>query len=134
MKIFSHEVIQKQWASIDYRKNMSVIALVQKGGHQEIIGIASYAMDEPDRAEVAFVVREDYQGKGVASFLLDILEKIARENDYKGFSATVLRENQTMIHIFKKKYPNAKISASSGSDIQILMDFEDIKHDKLNEQ
>ena len=127
MKIFSHEVIQKQWASIDYRKNMSVIGLVQKGGHQEIIAIASYAMDEPDRAEVAFVVREDYQGRGVASFLLDILEKIARENNYKGFSATVLRENPTMIHIFKKKYPNAKISASSGSDVEIIMDFADVK-------
>ncbi|MBU1712438.1 MAG: GNAT family N-acetyltransferase [Proteobacteria bacterium] len=134
MKIFSHEVIQKQWASIDYRKNMSVIGLVQKGGHQEIIGIASYAMDEPERAEVAFVVREDYQGKGVASFLLDILEKIARENNYKGFSATVLRENPTMIHIFKKKYPNAKISASSGSDVQIIMDFADVKHDQIKEQ
>jgi len=134
MKIFSHEVIQKQWASIDYRKNMSVIGLVQKGGHQEIVAIASYAMDEPDRAEVAFVVREDYQGKGVASFLLDILEKIARENNYKGFSATVLRENPTMIHIFKKKYPDAKISASSGSDVEIIMDFADVKHDKIEEQ
>jgi acyl-CoA hydrolase/GNAT superfamily N-acetyltransferase len=130
MKIFSHEVVQKQWACIDYRKNMSVIGLVQKGGHQEIVAIGSYAMDEPDRAEVAFVVREDYQGRGIASFLLDILEKIARENDYKGFSATVLRENQPMIHIFKKKYPNAKTSASSGSDIQILMDFEDVKPEK----
>lgn len=134
MKIFSHEVVQKQWASIDYRKNMSVIGLVQKGGHQEIIAIASYAMEEPERAEVAFVVQEDYQGKGVASFLLDILEKIARENNYKGFSATVLRENPTMIHIFKKKYPNAKISASSGSDVQILMDFADVKHDPIKKQ
>ncbi len=134
MKIFSHEVIQRQWASIDYRKNMSVIGVVQKGGHQEIIAIASYAMEEPERAEVAFVVHEDYQGKGVASFLLDILEKIAKENNYKSFSATVLRENPTMIHIFQKKYPNAKISASGGNDVQILMDFADVKHDPIKKQ
>jgi len=134
MKIFSHEVVQKQWASIDYRKNMSVIGLVQKGGHQEIIAIASYAMDEPERAEVAFVVHEDYQGKGVASFLLDILEKIAMENNYKGFSATVLRENPAMIHIFKKKYPNARMSTISGSDVQIFMDFADLKHDQAKKQ
>lgn len=126
MKIFSHEVIQNQWARIDYRKNMSVIGLVQKGGHQEIIAIASYAMDEPERAEIAFVVREDFHGMGIASYLLEILEKIARENNYKGFSATVLRENSTMIHIFRKRYPNAKILPSSGSDIHILMDFEDV--------
>jgi len=127
MKIFSHEVIQKQWARIDYRKNMSVVGLVQKSGHQEIIGIASYAMDEPERAEIAFVVREDYHGMGIASYLLEILEKIARENNYKGFSATVLRENSAMIHIFRKKYPDAKILPSSGSDIHILMDFNDVR-------
>ena len=127
MKIFSHEVIQKQWARIDYRKNMSVIGLVQKGGHQEIIAIASYAMDEPERAEIAFVVREDFHGMGIASYLLEILEKIARENNYKGFSATVLRENSAMIHIFRKRYPDAKILPSSGSDIHILMDFDDVR-------
>ncbi|MDP3285056.1 MAG: GNAT family N-acetyltransferase [Desulfobacterales bacterium] len=129
MKIFSHEVIQKQWARIDYRKNMSVIGLVQKGGHQEIIAIASYAMDEPERAEIAFVVREDFHGMGIASYLLEILEKIARENNYKGFSATVLRENSAMIHIFRKRYPGAKILPSSGSDIHILMDFDDVRQD-----
>ncbi|MDQ1331751.1 MAG: hypothetical protein QG578_2019 [Thermodesulfobacteriota bacterium] len=127
MKIFSHEVIQKQWARIDYRKNMSVIGLVQKAGHQEIIAIASYAMDEPETAEVAFVVREDYHGMGIASYLLEILEKIAKENEYKSFSATVLRENTAMIHIFRKRYPNAKISQSSGSDIHILMNFDDAR-------
>ncbi len=34
MKIFSHEVAQRQWASVDYRKNMSVIGLVQTKGRQ----------------------------------------------------------------------------------------------------
>jgi GNAT superfamily N-acetyltransferase len=36
------------------------------------------------------VVREDFQGQGVGSHLLEILEKIARENDYRGFTASVL--------------------------------------------
>ncbi|MBW1867470.1 MAG: GNAT family N-acetyltransferase, partial [Deltaproteobacteria bacterium] len=125
MKMFSHEVIQKQWANVDYRKNMSIIGLVQKGGHKEIMAIASYAMETEEKAEVAFVVREDFQGAGVASYLLGMLEDIARENSYKEFSATVLRENPAMIHVFKKRYPSAKTSLSGGSDISILMDFED---------
>ncbi len=125
MKLFSHAVIQKQWASIDYRKNMSIIGLVQKGGHKEIMAIASYAMETEEKAEVAFVVREDFQGSGVATYLLGVLENIARENNYKQFSAMVLRENSAMIHVFKKRYPHAKTSLSGGSDISILMDFED---------
>ena len=125
MKLFSHEVIQKQWASVDYRKNMSIIGQVQKAGHKEIMAIASYAMETEEKAEVAFVIREDFQGAGVATYLLGVLENIARENNYKQFSATVLRENSAMIHVFKKRYPNAKTSLSGGSDISILMDFDD---------
>lgn len=125
MRSFSHEVVQKHWASVDYHKNMSIIGLVQKGGHKEIIAIGTYAYEHDQQAEIAFVVREDYQGMGVASYLLAVLEKIARENQYFRFSATVLRENTAMIKVFKKRYPNLKISAQNGSDILIIMDFAD---------
>jgi len=123
MRTFSHEVVQKQWSSVDYHKNMSIIGLVQKGGHKEIMAIGSYAQDSNDRAEVAFVVREDFQKKGIASYLLEILEKIARENHYNSFCATVLRENSAMIGVFKKRFPKAKISSSGGSELKIEMVF-----------
>ncbi len=123
MRTFSHEVVQKQWSSVDYHKNMSILGLVQKGGHKEIMAIGSYAQDSDDRAEVAFVVREDFQSRGIASYLLEILEKIARENHYNGFCATVLRENSAMISVFKKRFPQAKISSSGGSDLKIEMEF-----------
>ncbi|MFZ7126788.1 MAG: GNAT family N-acetyltransferase [Desulfobacterales bacterium] len=125
MKLFSHEVVQKQWASVDYRKNMSIIGLVQKGGHQEIVAIGTYAQETEERAEVAFVVREDYQNMGIASYLLKTLEEIARENDYRYFSASVLRENSSMVRVFKKRYPKASVTTGDGADLTILMDFED---------
>jgi acyl-CoA hydrolase/GNAT superfamily N-acetyltransferase len=125
MKLFSHEVVQQQWASVDYRKNMSMIGLVRIGGHQEIIAIGSYADESDTKAEIAFVVREDFQGMGIASYLLAGLERIAKENNFKSFSATVLRENTAMLHVFKKRYPNAKTSVSGGSDVTLHMDFDD---------
>jgi GNAT superfamily N-acetyltransferase len=88
------------------------------------MAIGSYA-DDGDRAEVAFVVREDFQNMGVASRLLSLLEPIAKENAYQGFNATVLRENAAMIQVFKKRYPNAKISIGEDSDVSIVMDFSD---------
>ena len=123
MRSFSHEVVQRHWANVDYRKNMSIIGLVQKGGHKEIMAIGSYAMEDEKRAEVAFVVREDFQGLGVASYLLQMLEEIAKENGYHEFSAAVLRENSAMLHVFQKRYPNAKMSVS-GTEILIRMDLE----------
>ncbi len=124
MKLFSHEIAQKQWASVDYRKNISLVGLLQRRGHKEIVAIGSYASADKDMAEVAFVVREDMQGMGIATYLLGILESIARENDYKGFEATVLRENKSMIHVFKKKYPDVKISNSGGGEVMLRMNFE----------
>lgn len=125
MKLFSHEVIQKQYASVDYRKSMSLIGMTQKRGHKEIVGIGSYAPADEKMAEVAFVVREDLQGQGIASILLEKLESIAQENDYEGFVATVLRENQAMIQVFKKRYPGAEITMGGGGEISIVMNFKE---------
>ncbi|MGD8257240.1 MAG: GNAT family N-acetyltransferase [Desulfobacterales bacterium] len=123
MRIFSHEMAQKQWSNVDYRKNMSIIGLTQHHGHKEIMAIGSYAEEDEHRAEVAFVVREDFQSLGVGSYLLEVLEKIAKENSFTSFSAAVLRENSAMLKVFKKRYPQAIIEANSGSDIKIIMDF-----------
>lgn len=131
MDLFTHEVAQQQWSQIDYRKNMTLIGLVPKGGDKEIIAVGSYGEGDGDgvNAEAAFVIREDFQKMGIASYLLDELEKIAIENGYKGFAASVLKENSVMIHVFKKRYPHAKVTLSPGDEYRIQMDFYDaIEH------
>jgi acyl-CoA hydrolase/RimJ/RimL family protein N-acetyltransferase len=127
MRTFSHEIVQKHWASVDYHKNMSIVGLVQKGGHKEIVAIGSYAYDREQVAEIAFVVREDYQSMGIASYLLAVLEQIAKQNNYTRFQASVLRENSAMIKVFKKRYPDLKISTQSGNEVLIEMDLSDSK-------
>jgi ribosomal protein S18 acetylase RimI-like enzyme len=100
-----------------------MIGLVQRGGHQEIVAIGTYAQEDDTSAEVAFVVREDFQGMGIASYLLEILEGIAKENDYERFTATVLQDNQAMLSVFKKRYPQAKLHVTGGNEITATMDF-----------
>ena len=124
MKLFSHEMAQQQWASVDYRKNISLVGLVQSRGHKEIVAIGSYADDESGRAEVAFVVREDFQGMGISSLMLSQLETIALENGFKGFTATVLQENAAMLHVFHKHYPDLKTNNSGGNELLVIMDFD----------
>jgi GNAT superfamily N-acetyltransferase len=117
-------VVQKQWASVDYRKNMTIIGLGPKGGYKEIVAVGSYAAtDRKGWAEVAFVTRENYQRLGMASYLLGSLEKIARENGYRGFTATVLRDNIPMITVFEKRYPHAVTSVEPGGEVVIDMEF-----------
>lgn len=106
-RLFSHEVLQKQWSRVDYRNNMTVVGIIRENENPMIVAIGSYARMNETMAEVAFVVREDFQGMGVGSYLLEMLEAIARENGIQKFWATVLQENKPMMTVFKKRYPNA---------------------------
>jgi len=128
-KIFSHEMIQGEYSAIDYRKNMFLIGMAQKKRHQEIIAVGTYMDMGDDIAEVAFVTREDFQGVGIASYLLRKLEHIARNNGFKGFYATTLEENKSMTHVFTKCYPHVKIRHGSG-EIAFFMPFDDPETDE----
>ncbi len=123
-KIFGHQEVQNELASVDYHQNMTLIGLMVQGGHKEIMAVASYAQeDNPALAEVAFVVGEKFQGLGVASIMMDQLEKIARKNGLTGFTAIVLRENMAMQHVFKRKYPNLKMQ-DTGTEVNFIMMFD----------
>jgi acyl-CoA hydrolase/GNAT superfamily N-acetyltransferase len=124
MRLFSHEVVQEQWAEVDYHDNMSLIGWVQKEGHDEVMAIGSYAQEKDGYAEVAFVVHDDFQGQGVATRMLEYLEQIAKENSFVGFTATVLDENQAMLNVFTKRYPHAALAPSLGGDVLISMPFD----------
>jgi len=123
-KVFSRDMLQKQWADVDYKKNMTLIGLMQIGKRKQIAAIGSYAEAENDIAEVAFLVKEELHGMGIASKLLEILETIAKKNGYKSFVATVLAENKKMIKVFRKRYPDAKLLRSGGGEVEIEMVFD----------
>ncbi|MBF0231963.1 MAG: GNAT family N-acetyltransferase [Desulfamplus sp.] len=133
--IFSRKMAQEHLANMDYRNFISLIGMVRNKANNEIVAIGSYAVHEHSQdsvdsednnknwAEVAFVVREDFQGQGIAVYLLKELEKIASKNGYTGFYASVLSENRTMMRVFQKCYPDLSISPKNG-EIDIIMKFD----------
>jgi len=123
-KVFSREMLQRQWADVDYRRNMTIIGLMQFGKQKRIVAIGSYADAGDDTAEAAFLVKEELHGMGVGSYLLEILENIAKENKYKRFTASVLVENNKMKKVFKKRYPNAKFERAGGGELEVTMEFD----------
>ncbi len=123
MRLFSHEIVQQQWAEVDYHENMSLVGRVQKGGHNEVMAIGSYAQEKDGYAEVAFVVHDDFHGQGIASRMLEYLEQIARENNFVGFVATVFDDNQAMLNVFQKRYPQAELTSNLSGEINISMPF-----------
>jgi len=122
VSIFSHKMAQEHWANLDYRKNISLIGLIRVKGNTEIIAIATYAAIDDKSAEVSFVVREDYQGMGVSTYLLQELEGVAIKNGYCRFEAYMLEENRKMQHVFFRRYPQARQKAIK-NEIHLVMDF-----------
>jgi GNAT superfamily N-acetyltransferase len=65
-------------------------------------------------AEVAFVVADAHQGRGIGSILLEHLAAAARERGIKRFVAEVLAENSRMVRVFTDAGYSAKYEYDSG--------------------
>ena len=101
---------------IDYRNDIAIVATVPEAHGEDIIAIGRYYLDEKTNlAEVAFVVHDKWQNKGIGSFLLDYLATIARRNGISGFTAEVLRANKAMQRVIQKsKY---KVTSAPSEDV-----------------
>jgi hypothetical protein len=64
------QMAQDHWANLDYRKNRSLAGVVRNKGDNEIMAMGTYTEVDADHAEVAFMVREDSKGLGIASYIL----------------------------------------------------------------
>jgi acyl-CoA hydrolase len=97
---FPHRDIQ-QLTNIDYKNNLAIVGVVPGVSGEEIVAIAQYFLDpKTHAAEVAFLVQDEWQQKGMGTFLLDYITKIARQRGVKRFYAKVLPNNRPMLAIF----------------------------------
>lgn len=97
---FTHRQIQ-DFVYIDHRKDVAIVGVVPEAHGEDIVAVGRYYLDtDTNRAEVAFVVHDDWQNKRLGSFVFSFLAGIAKRNGITGFTAEVLRENQRMQTIF----------------------------------
>ncbi|WP_435600323.1 bifunctional acetate--CoA ligase family protein/GNAT family N-acetyltransferase [Streptomyces sp. C10-9-1] len=76
-----------------------------------------------DSAEVAFLVQDAHQGRGVASALLEHIAAVARERDIRRFTAEVLPANTKMIKVFRDAGYTQRRSFEDGS-VHLTLDLE----------
>ena len=86
---------------IDFRNHVALAALAQEDGRTAIVGGGRYIVFEHGRAEMAFVVIDNWQGRGIGSVLLRHLIGLAR-NAGLHEAAEVLPENAAMLKVFGK--------------------------------
>jgi acyl-CoA hydrolase/GNAT superfamily N-acetyltransferase len=96
-----HERLQ-EFVAVDYSKEMLILACIQEGEVEKIVGMGQYFIQEKSHAaEVALATRDDYQGKGIGREILSYLTYLAKKEGLMGFTAEVLVENRAMLHLFE---------------------------------
>ncbi|MEZ4225787.1 MAG: GNAT family N-acetyltransferase [Polyangiaceae bacterium] len=93
----------RELVDLDRERNMAVVVLSGTDTSSEIIAIARYDVDPATGlADIAFVVRDDWQGKGIGTALMQRMAEIAKDRGIRGFTADVLPTNRDMLGVFHR--------------------------------
>ena len=99
---------------LDHHDHEAFVAI--EPGTDWIVGVARYVRsDDPSEAEVAVVVADPWQGRGIATALLDRLVDRAREEGIDHFVALVLSDNTGALELFSSLASAESVARRSGS-------------------
>ena len=101
--------------NIDFNDHVALVAQIEEDGRPVIAGGGRYVVVKPGEAELAFVVVDAYQGRGIATLLMRHLVAIAREAGLEQLMADVLPENAAMLKVFSA----FGFHVTKGSDPQV---------------
>jgi len=84
------------------------------GKDERVVGHAFYAVVGEHRAEVAFTIANDFQGRGLGSILLGQLAQVASANGIEIFEAEVVAANHAMLNVFRASGFPIEVNAKAG--------------------
>ncbi len=76
---------------------------------------------EGHRADIAVTVRDDWQGRGLGSDLIDALVLTARHHGFTTFDTVVSADNHTMLNILRSR--QAWLSAASSGEVDVTLNL-----------
>jgi GNAT superfamily N-acetyltransferase len=122
MKEFTQKQIQN-FVYVDHRKEVGIVGTIPGAAEEEIIALGGYYLDEKtNRAEVALVVLDEWQNRGIGTFMMKYLAQIAQKNGIRGFTAEIHFTNRTMQNVMHKS--SGKVESSlEGSVFSMRSDF-----------
>jgi GNAT superfamily N-acetyltransferase len=102
--------------NVDGATQVALVVVPQDDSDPRIIAVGRYnaLADRPQVAEVAFLVEDEYQKRGIGTQLLDALATVALDHGITHFSADVLVDNLVMLSVFRKAGYAMESTASYG--------------------
>lgn len=102
------------YLNVDFERHVALVAELEQAGQPMIAGGGRYIVSGPGRAEVAFMVGDEYQGLGIGSKLMRHLVAIARAAGLETFEAEVLADNGAMLKVFERAGLDVKTRRQAG--------------------
>lgn len=100
---------------IDFVDHVALVATLRDDRRERVIGVAQcIRCADRTRAEVAFAVIDQHQGRGIGTLLLEHLSRLARGAGIVELQADVLGENNRMLEVFAKSGYTVRRSAEAG--------------------
>jgi GNAT superfamily N-acetyltransferase len=118
-----HEELQNL-VDVDQESSMALVATLEGTESRELIAMGRYDVDPATRyGDVALVVLDAWQGKGVGTGLFHRLAELGRSRGLLGFTADVLAGNGRMLAIFAKSGLRVETKLDAGV-YRVIMRFE----------
>ena len=113
---------------IDHRKEVGIVGTIPNPARteEEIIAFGGYYLnDKTNRSEIALVVQDEWQNRGIGSFMIKYLSRIAKIDGIRGFTAGVQSTNKKMQAVIHKLEGKVE-SAQEGNVFSMRTDFSEI--------
>ncbi len=116
----------KKVTEVDFVNTVALVAALEKNGKEQLVAggryIRSGTSGAGQKAEVAFLVDDRFQGLGIASLIFKHLLAIARDSGITQFEAEVLPSNEAMLKVFTRSGLAIKKTPSRES-VHVLMEL-----------
>ena len=89
----------ERFTNVDYHDRVAFVMTIAG----DIIAVGRYDVIDKGQAEVAFLVQDAHQGRGIGQLLLEHLAQAGRERGVDRFVAEVLPDNRRMIQVFREQ-------------------------------
>jgi acyl CoA:acetate/3-ketoacid CoA transferase beta subunit/GNAT superfamily N-acetyltransferase len=130
---FPHKNVQ-QLTNIDYQQNLAIVGVVPGPSEEEIVAIGQYFLDpRTQAAEIAFIVQDDWQAKGMGTLLMKYISDIAIGRGVKRFDAKVIPSNKAMLSVFQNSGLPYR-SEFDGEAYSITFDLEKARDERTRVQ
>ena len=118
---------------VDYTNRFALVA--ETGSPPRVVAHAVYVRSTPERAEVAFLVADAWQGRGISTILLAHLAGAANRAGISLFTAEVMPSNHRMIEVFRESgFPVESRSSPDAIHIEFPTSLEPAALERFDER